>query len=71
MAQCHCKDCQRVSGTGHTSLAFFMEGQISIDGKFSEYSSVADSGNENIRGFCPACGLAYLHATRPEPKFWR
>ena len=21
--QCHCKDCQRASGTGHMSLAFF------------------------------------------------
>ena len=56
MAQCHCKDCQRASGTGHMSLALVKEDQISIDGKFSEYSSVADSGNETIRGFCPTCG---------------
>ena len=23
MGQCHCKDCQRVTGTGHISLARF------------------------------------------------
>jgi len=49
MAQCHCKDCQRASGTGHMSLAFFKEDQVSIEGTYSEYASVADSGNENIR----------------------
>ena len=60
MAQCHCKDCQRASGTGHMSLALVKEDQISIDGKFSEYSSVADSGNESIRGFCPTCGARFF-----------
>jgi hypothetical protein len=26
MGQCHCKDCQRASGTGHMSLARFKKG---------------------------------------------
>lgn len=56
MAQCHCKGCQRASGTGHMSLAFFKEDQVAISGDYSEYSSTADSGNENIRAFCPTCG---------------
>ena len=56
MAQCHCKGCQRASGTGHMSLAFFKEDTLSITGDFSEYTSTADSGNENTRGFCPTCG---------------
>ena len=56
MAQCHCKDCQRASGTGHMSLAFFKEDQLEIKGEFSEFTSKADSGNDNIRGFCPTCG---------------
>ncbi len=56
MAQCHCKACQRASGTGHMSLAFFKEEQVSINGDFTEHAAIADSGNENIRGFCNACG---------------
>ncbi len=56
MAQCHCKACQRASGTGHMSLAFFKEEDVAITGTFSEFASVADSGNENIRGFCGTCG---------------
>ncbi len=56
MAQCHCKDCQRASGTGHMSLAFFKAEDVSITGQYKEYSSKADSGNENIRAFCEDCG---------------
>ena len=33
MAQCHCKDCQRASGTGHMSVAFFKKDDVAIMGK--------------------------------------
>ena len=33
MAQCHCKDCQRASGTGHMSLAFFEKRDVVIRGQ--------------------------------------
>lgn len=56
MAQCHCEDCRRASGTGHMSLAFFNEDQINISGETHSYSSTADSGNINTRNFCPKCG---------------
>ena len=56
MAQCHCKDCQRASGTGHMSLAFFSEDAVQITGETKEYAVTADSGNQNIRRFCPQCG---------------
>ena len=56
MAQCHCKGCQRASGTGHMSLAFFNEDEVTISGETAEYASTADSGNVNTRRFCPQCG---------------
>lgn len=56
MGQCHCKDCQRASGTGHMSLAFFAEKDVSIEGETAEYASAADSGNINTRRFCSQCG---------------
>jgi len=49
MAQCHCKDCQRASGTGHMSLAFFKKDDVAISGKTTSYPSTADSGNINTR----------------------
>ena len=56
MGQCHCKHCQRASGTGHMSLAFFSKDDVDIKGDYTEYASEADSGNHNIRAFCPTCG---------------
>jgi hypothetical protein len=56
MAQCHCKDCQRASGTGHMSLAFFKTEDVEINGETLSYGATADSGNTNTRHFCPKCG---------------
>lgn len=56
MAQCHCEDCRRASGTSHMSLAFFQQDQVSINGETGSYASTADSGNINTRYFCPTCG---------------
>lgn len=56
MAQCHCKDCQRVSGCGHMSLAFFKEADMEINGELSSYAVTGDIGALNTRFFCPQCG---------------
>ena len=60
MAQCHCKDCQRASGTGHMSLAFFKKDDVAILGKTASYPSTADSGNINTRIFVRRVVVACL-----------
>ena len=55
MGQCHCKDCQRASGTGHMSIARFKREDVTISGQTTSYASVAESGNTNTRHFCPVC----------------
>jgi hypothetical protein len=54
--QCHCKDCQRISGTGHVSLARFRAEDVALTGPTASYAVTADSGNINTRHFCPKCG---------------
>jgi hypothetical protein len=56
MAQCHCRDCQRASGTGHTSNALFKETDVEISGETKGYAVIADSGSTLTRYFCPTCG---------------
>ena len=56
MGQCHCKDCQQSSGTGHMSLAFFKKADVEVTGTTASYGAKADSGNINTRHFCPKCG---------------
>ena len=56
MAQCHCEHCQRSTGTGHMSLAFFPRDAVIINGKTNSYTAIADNGGEVTRHFCPKCG---------------
>ncbi len=67
MAQCHCKDCQRSSGTGHMSLAFFSEDDIQITGQAKGYGAIANSGNTNTRYFCPECGSRVFSRNSARP----
>ena len=54
MGQCHCKDCQQSSGTGHMSLAFFKKADVEVKGTLC-------TGGGN-----PVCGT--LTATKVEPE---
>jgi hypothetical protein len=56
MVQCHCLDCQKSTGTGHTSNAYFDEKAVTITGETIGHTVTADSGNEMARYFCPQCG---------------
>ena len=56
MTQCHCKDCQRATGTGHISLARFKRDEVAISGETKTFAVKADSGNINTRHFCADCG---------------
>ncbi len=56
VAHCHCKDCQRVSGAGHTTGAMFATTQFTITGSFAEYSLESNAGNQVTKVFCPTCG---------------
>jgi len=53
---CHCRDCQRSSGTGHTAMIAFAAGAVSIRGPVAAFASPADSGAMVAREFCSRCG---------------
>jgi hypothetical protein len=52
---CWCRDCQHIASNG-TVNALFPSASIEITGSTSEYISVANSGNQVRRRFCPKCG---------------
>jgi len=56
MGQCHCDDCRKSSGTGHSSNAFFKRADVKIEGKTSNFSSITDTDSTITRNFCPKCG---------------
>lgn len=53
---CHCKDCQRSSGSAFTPAILFLEQNVSVLGEARYFETVSDSGSTHKRGFCSKCG---------------
>ena len=57
MNHCQCRDCQRVSGTGHGSyLTFTQRNDVKLSGEAKQRDVAGDSGNIKSHAFCPTCG---------------
>jgi len=56
MGNCHCTDCQQISGSTHATLVFMAEGDVSISGEIKRFTHSVDSGNKLTKDFCPNCG---------------
>ena len=67
---CQCRDCQKRSGTGHSSyLTFPSRAAMTITGTATDWRVAGDNGNEKIHSFCPTCGTpVYLtFPAMPDP----
>lgn len=53
---CHCRDCQRASGTGHVPVMGMPKSLFKVIGKTASYAAKGTSGLKSIRHFCPTCG---------------
>ena len=56
VAHCHCLDCQRLSGAGHSTGAMFAESGIRLSGEPATWAMTSDAGNTVTRLFCGMCG---------------
>ena len=54
--QCQCRDCQRDSGSGHTSVWVFPRIAFKATGPLKDSVRVADSGDAKVKCFCEVCG---------------
>lgn len=60
VAHCHCDDCQRLTGSGHSTGAMYAVESLSLEGEVSEYELISNNGNRVTRVFCPSCGSPIL-----------
>jgi len=56
MLNCHCRDCQRASGSAYAAIAVFRLAAMQVEGAPRYHSVIGGSGKKVERGFCPACG---------------
>jgi hypothetical protein len=53
---CHCKDCQRHTGTAFATLVFIPNETFRMEGESKTFTRPGGSGKPVKRLFCPECG---------------
>ena len=67
MLICACEDCQKATGTGHSTIAIANPADVIVTGETRGFERIAASGATFTRHFCPACGTPiYGRSSRSE-----
>ena len=66
---CKCRQCQRISGSGHSAQFAALAASTRIHGELRYHDYTADSGNLVSSGFCPTCGNPVLKKPADYPQF--
>jgi len=55
-AVCHCRDCQRFTGSGFVCVLRVAKDAVHVQGELRSVETVGGSGKMIRRHFCPNCG---------------
>ena len=64
---CHCKDCQKCTGSGKATIIIIPEEELSITGNLKFYSVTGSQGSHINRGFCENCGSPVISFMEEDP----
>lgn len=64
---CHCRDCQRVTGSACAPILFFRSSDLKVTGDVKTFASLGGSGKTIRRGFCPTCGSHLFGELEAQP----
>ncbi|MFV8783125.1 GFA family protein [Microbulbifer sp. SA54] len=53
---CHCRDCQKSTGTGRASVVLVPTEAVATRGNLKNFTVTGTNGAHVARGFCPHCG---------------
>jgi hypothetical protein len=56
VSQCCCKDCQKATGTGHTTIVGLRRSQLDLTGTPKTFTNAGETGGLVTRHFCGTCG---------------
>ncbi len=70
MINCHCRDCQRASGSGYSATLIMAASSVRLlRGQCTEHRIEAESGNVARREFCAGCGTPLFASSLARPDF--
>ena len=61
---CHCKECQRQSGSAFGMSMPVGKDSLAVSGLTRRFTRTADNGNEVTGVFCPECGVRIYHVLK-------
>jgi hypothetical protein len=64
---CHCKDCQKITGSGKATIVFIRTNDLKINEDYKVYSVIGNDGTNVHRGFCPNCGSPIISFVTEQP----
>ena len=65
---CHCRDCQRESGSPFVTDMNVDRASLRISGPLTRYTRTGDSGRSVHRNFCTSCGTTLLTEFDVDPE---
>ncbi len=57
---CHCRNCQRYTGSAFEPVIGFPADAVTVTGELKTYQDTGDSGQPVYRRFCPNCGSGVI-----------
>jgi hypothetical protein len=64
---CHCRDCQKFTGSAFGIMVGLPKTALQIRGMVKTFSKLADSGKPILRHFCPECGSSIAEEPSRRP----
>ena len=61
---CHCRDCQRFTGSAYTATLIIPKAALTVTGLAKHYDVPTHSGGTARRFFCGDCGVARVRDSR-------
>ena len=56
MLNCHCRDCQRASGSAFAAILIVPADGLRLSGELRYHAATSERNTQIERGFCPTCG---------------
>jgi hypothetical protein len=64
---CHCRNCQRYTGSSFEAVTVYPSASVTVQGDLKTYNDTGDSGNAVYRRFCPNCGSGVIAEAKVMP----
>ena len=67
---CHCRDCQKNTGSAHAPILIFAKDKVEVSGASAKtFEHEGDSGKTVKRSFCMNCGSSFMAEYEVTPNF--